>query len=302
MVIIVEVFWQVIAPIFLVAGAGYFLARKLNLRPHGLSKAAFYVFTPCLLFDTLSGTTLSAGELGQLVLFAVLTIAGTALIAWIISRTKGYGSAQTSALVIVAMAGNAGNYGLPANRFAFGEASLEPAIVYFTINALILATVGVYLAALGRRSSRDAFRNLLKVPLTYAALAGLFVWATGLKVPVPIERATSLAAQGSIPVMVLLLGVQLARVRLRDDISRISLASAVRLIGGPLLGFLFAGLLGLTGINRQVSILEASMPTAVMATVLATEYDAEPEFTAGTVLVTTLASTITLTIVITLLR
>ena len=74
-----------------------------------------------------------------------------------------------------------------------------------------------------------------------------------------------------------------------------------KLISGPLLGFALAGPLGLSGINRQAAILESSMPTAVMATVLATEYDAAPQFTAGVVLMSTLGSIITVTAVITLL-
>lgn len=102
--------------------------------------------------------------------------------------------------------------------------------------------------------------------------------------------------------MLILLGIQLAAVRLRSDIGRISLASATKLVVSPLLGVLFAQLLGLTGVVRQAAILEFAMPTAVMATVLTTEYEAAPEFTAGTVLVSTLASIVTVSIVLAFLR
>ena len=140
------------------------------------------------------------------------------------------------------------------------------------------------------------------MPLVYAGLAGLLVWALHINVPVPIERATSLAGQAAVPVMLILLGIQLAGVRLRVDLGRIGLAAGTKLVVAPLLGVLFAQLLGLTGIVRQALVLESAMPTAVMATVLTTEYEAAPEFTAGTVLVSTLASLVTVSIVLAFLR
>lgn len=298
----IEVLWQVLTPIFLTAGAGYLLARWLGVRPQGLAKAAFYIFSPSLLFDKFSTSSLSADDMGRLAAFAILTIAGSGLIAWTLARLLHFDRVTGAAFVLCAIAGNTGNYGLPANQFAFGDAALEPAVIYYAVSTLVLSTVGIYVAARGRRTARQSLRNVLTVPLTYAGIAGLLVWATGVKLPLPVERFANLTGQAAIPVMLVILGMQLAQVRLRDDLGPISLAAATKLISGPLLGIFFAGLLGLTGISRQAAIVEASMPTAVMATVLATEYDAAPRFTAGVVLVSTLASLVTVTLVLIYLR
>lgn len=297
-----EVLWQVLTPIFLTAGAGYLLARRLNVRPQGLARAAFYIFSPCLLFDKFSHSSLSADDLGRLALFAILTIAGSGLIAWGLSRLLHLDRVVGAAFVLCAIAGNTGNYGLPANQFAFGPDALEPAVIYYAVSTLVLSTVGVYVAASGRRSARQALRNVASVPLAYAGIAGLLVWATGVTLPLPIERFTNLAGQAAIPVMLVILGMQLAEVRLRDDLGLVTVAALTKLISGPLLGVFFAGLLGLSGVARQAAIVEASMPTAVMAIVLATEYDTAPRFTAGVVLVSTLASLVTVTLVLTYLR
>jgi hypothetical protein len=298
----VEVLWQVLTPIFLAAGAGYLLARRLNVRPDGLGKAAFYVFTPCLLFDKFSHSNLSADDLGRLALFTTLTIAGSGLIAWTLARLLHFDRVTGAAFVLCAIAGNTGNYGLPTNQFAFGDAALEPAVIYYAVSTLILSTVGVYVAASGRRTARQALRNVLSVPLVYAGMAGLLVWATGAPLPLPIERFAGLAGQAAIPVMLVILGMQLAGVRLRNDIGRVSVAAATKLLSGPLLGLFFASLLGLSGITRQAAIVEASVPTAVLAMVLATEYDTAPGFTASVVMVSTLASLVTMTLVLITLR
>jgi hypothetical protein len=298
----IEVLWQVLAPIFLTAGAGYLLARQLAVRPQGLAKAAFYVFSPCLLFDKFSQSSLSADQMGRLALFATLTIAGSGLIAWTLARLLRYDRVLVAAFVLCAIAGNTGNYGLPTNQFAFGDAALEPAVIYYAIGTLVLSTAGIYVAASGRRTARQALRNVLSVPLAYAGLAGLLVWSTGIAVPLPIERFAGLAGQAAIPVMLIILGMQLADVRLRENLGPISLATAVKLLAGPLLGVLFASLLGMSGITRQAAIVEASVPTAVMAIVLATEYDTAPRFVAGVVMVSTLVSLVTMTLVLIYLR
>lgn len=298
----IAVLWQVLAPIFLTAGAGYLLARRLDVRPQALAKVAFYVFTPCLLFDKFSQSSLSADDLGRLALFALLTIAGSGLIAWTLARLLRFDRVTGAAFVLCAIAGNTGNYGLPANQFAFGDAALEPAVIYYAMSTLVLSTVGIYIAASGRHTARQALRNVLSVPLAYAGVAGLLVWATGLTVPLPIERFASLAGQAAIPVMLIILGMQLAAVRLRDDLGRVTLAAVTKLVSGPLLGVFFAGLLGLSGITRQAAIVEASVPTAVMAIVLATEYDTAPRFAASVVMVSTLLSLVTVTLVLVYLR
>jgi hypothetical protein len=74
--------------------------------------------------------------------------------------------------------------------------------------------------------------------------------------------------------------------------------SLTRLVGGAVVGLLFATLLGLQGVTRQVAIVEAAMPTAVMASVLATEFDGDAELVSSVVLISTLLSLITLPILL----
>jgi predicted permease len=70
----------------------------------------------------------------------------------------------------------------------------------------------------------------------------------------------------------------------------------------PVIAVGLAALLNLSGPARQAGILEASMPTAVISTLIANEYQAEPQLVTGTVLLSTLLSPITLSIIIALLQ
>jgi hypothetical protein len=75
----------------------------------------------------------------------------------------------------------------------------------------------------------------------------------------------------------------------------IGLAVFLQLVVTPLVGLGFAGLMGLSGVTRQAAVLEAAMPTAVITTVLAVEYDLDAAFITSVVIVSTLLSPLTLT-------
>ena len=62
-----------------------------------------------------------------------------------------------------------------------------------------------------------------------------------------------------------------------------------------------AALIGLQGLNRSTAIIEASMPTAVITTVLATEFELSGPVVTSVVAFTTLLSPLSLSIVIQLL-
>ncbi len=101
--------------------------------------------------------------------------------------------------------------------------------------------------------------------------------------------------------MLLLVGVQLAKTSSAGELKVIGLATFVRLVAAPAVALVLAAWLGLTGVTRQVCVTQASMPTAVTTTILATEFEAEPQFVAGVVFVSTLVSVITLTLLLALI-
>jgi len=136
------------------------------------------------------------------------------------------------------------------------------------------------------------------MPLAYAAILGLAYNALHLTLPEPILRALDLAAAAALPVMLVNLGLELARAKLQDYEWRVFLATGIRLFIAPVIAIAIAALLGMQGLTRSVSVIEASMPTAVMASLVATEFQTRSEFVTSVVFLTTLGSTITLTLLL----
>ncbi len=301
MISFLGVAYNVLSPIFLIIGVTVLLDRRFVLDPRVFSRAVIYLFSPCLVFGGIAGSDLKADELGLILAMAALSSLLMALVGWGETRLFRFDRKVGSAFVLSVVSVNAGNYGLPLNDFAFGQAGMQRAIVFFVVTAMISNTLGVYLASRGTASVRRSLLNVLMVPLPYATVLGFIINMRNVALPVPLDRAVTLLGQAAVPGMLIVLGLQLSRSSIKGRMGPIWLATITRLGVAPLIAFLLAALLGLSGLARQVSIIQASMPTAAMAGVLATEFNSDAEFTTAVILVSTLVSIITLGILLTLL-
>jgi predicted permease len=98
--------------------------------------------------------------------------------------------------------------------------------------------------------------------------------------------------------MLIMLGIQVSRISHQGKWGIMIGASFIKLVGGDAIGLLFALLLGLSGVTRQTAIVEAAMPTAVVAGVLATEFNSDARLVSSIILLSTLLSVLTLPFVI----
>lgn len=298
----VEIFLNHIAPIFLSASTGFVLGRRLRPDLKTVSRLAFYVFSPCLVFASITHTDIQGAELGRIALFTlgvVLTMTALAFATGLALRLE---RPTLAALVIAAVFVNGGNYGLAVNKFAFGDQALARAVLYYIFSTLGVYTLGVIVAASGRPSAsvwRAMGLALISLPSTYALAAAGLLRLAGWSLPTVLDRPISLLSQAAIPVMLVLLGLQIAEAHERgwprNRLGLILVAALLQLVIAPLVGLGLANTLSLTGVTRQAMVLEAAMPTAVITTLLAVEYDLDVAFVTGTVVLSTTLSPLTLT-------
>ena len=293
-----DVFVNNILPIFLVAGLGFALRRVWQVDKQAISRAVFYVLSPYLLFSSLVNAVVPPQELIRLAWFAVISLSLMAGISWVVGRVLRFQPEETAVLMLAAMFSNSANYGLPLNQLRYGETGVAHAIPYVIVSTVLVYTVGVLIASAGRRPWREALSGLARLPILYVVVVALIIYGFQIKLPLFFIRGVKLAGDGALPVMLLVLGMQMADIR---QIARWRLtipAVAMRLVVGPVAGALTVLGLGLMGQSRASSLLEASMPIAVVTTILATEYDLYPEAIAGMVVLSTLLSPFTITAVI----
>jgi predicted permease len=299
---LLAIFVQNILPIFIVAGIGFLVVRYLGADVRTLSRVTLYVLTPCLIFNVLVTSDVSADEFGRLTLFALGTILGIGLIAWLVTRALRLDRVMTSAFIVVVMFANGGNFGLPLTLFVFGQEALARAAIYFVVSVVLTYTIGIFLASSGRRSVGEALSSVLRIPNIYAAAAAIVVILTGVATPSFLMRPIKLLGDAAIPVMILVLGMQLER-SVKPAVLRLAgLAVGLRLVVSALLALLLAQVLGLGGAARQAGVLQSAMPVAVITTILAVEFEVEPAFVTSVVFLSTILSPLTLTPLIALLK
>jgi predicted permease len=292
---LISLFGNNILPIFLAAGSGYLAAKKFQLAPRSLSQAAFYIFSPCLIFDILTTSQLNGSDVTRMATFAFANVALVGTMTWLIGRLLHLERRILVAVILTTMFANAGNYGLSLTLFAFDETVLAHASLYFVTMATLMFTVGTVIASLGHSSLKGAMLGLFKVPTLYAVIAALLFNHLSWQLPLPLERTVHLLGSAAIPVLMALMGIQLYYSQWNGHIKALTLSSFMRLLAAPALAIGLSFVWGLHGAARQAGILESAMPTAITTTVLATEYNVEPAFVSTVVFVSTLLSPLTVT-------
>lgn len=277
---------EIVAPVGLLGLVGFVWVRAgFEYRLEFITRLCMTLSVPALVFTALMKTEIDPAALTSVVFAAALAYGVLTLAFWGITTVLGIDRRTFLAPLIF---GNTGNVGLPLALFAFGETGLGYAVVIFAVMILWSFTFGVWMVAGGGSPAR-----LLREPIMVGTLLGaLFLWQ-GWQTPVWLTNSLDLIGQIAIPLMLITLGVAVARL----NAGRLGRALWLSLLRATVcLGVaLGAGLLfGLPPVALAVLILQVTTPVAVTSYMLAEKYGADAESVAGLVIASTLLSVITL--------
>ena len=298
-----EVFLDVILPVVLVALAAAALDRFRPIPAQPIGTIVFFLFTPSLVFHSLSGTDLPADLSFRIVGVAVIVFAAGYALSSAWSLAARHDAPLRAGLALSVTSVNAGNMGLPVTLLAFGDAGLELAVVHFVTVATLAASASVIVASMAGGSALQALKAPFKYPVLYAAIAGLVVSRAHVELPITIAAPIESLAGAAVPAMLVVLGLQLGRgLGERGDLVDTGAATVLRLVAGPVIALGATYLLGIDGLAQRVVIVLGGMPTAVFAIIIATEFGARPEFVTRSVVTSTLVSVLTLTVLVTVVQ
>ena len=153
----------------------------------------------------------------------------------------------------------------------------------------------------------------LRTPLTYSLALGialrLIPWPAALLASSGLQEISRVLmqilqylAQGTIPIVLLALGVALRPSSMKGDPRPIVIASVLKLFFVPLAAYYMAREFGLHGDQLHLPVLQCSMPTAVMASVYAAQNDLDGDKAVGIVFLTTVLSAVTVPFLLGVLR
>lgn len=298
---LLPIFLEVIAPVFALVLIGYFAAGPLGLQARTLSRYAYYLLVPAFVFDVLIDAELSLGDALTMIGYGLLIQSAAVLLAFVVARALRRPPAMVAAFVLLAGFPNVGNFGFPIIEFHLGSEALSLATVYFLVMMTSGFVIGVAAAAWVRGGRLGAVVAVLRTPAILALIPALLVNVTDLALPLALTRVTGLLGAAMVPTMLITLGVQIRSMKRSPLGLDMVTAGALRLLGGALIALVLAVPFALSGLVRDVGVIQASMPSAVLTSLIALEHDLLPEFVTSTVLFSTLASVVTLTVVLALL-
>lgn len=281
MIIFVTVL-EIVAPVFLLALIGFIWVKlDFEYRVDFVTRLAMTLAVPCLIFTALMKTEIDPNALTSLLLASVLAHAAIAAIGAL--GFWALGMRQQTYLAPFTF-GNTGNLGLPLALFAFGAEGLGYAMVIFAVSAIFSFTFGIWIVSGG-----GSLLRALKEPMVGATLLGtLFLWQ-GWQTPEFLTNTLELIGQMAIPLMLITLGVAVARLK-PGRIGQAFILAFVKYGVCAAVALAIGTALGLSDVPLAVLVLQTATPVAVTAYLLAQKYGGDPDAVAGLVVVSTLMS------------
>jgi predicted permease len=281
---------EIVAPVFLLAGIGFaWVKLGFEYRIQFVTQLAMTLSVPCLIFVSLMNTQIEPAALTALSLATVVAYGGVTLAAAAVVWGMGLNRRTYLAPLIF---GNTGNLGLPLALFAFGDAGLSYAVVVFAVMAIWSFTFGIWLVA-----GAGSFGKVMREPLVWGTLLGALFLVQGWQTPKFLTNTLSLLGQMAIPMMLITLGVAVARLT-PGGIGRAVVLSAIKLVICVAIAWTAGMYFELDHTALGVLVLQVATPVAVTSYLLAEKYGADAQSVAGLVVASTLMSVAALPILL----
>ncbi|MFD5334864.1 AEC family transporter [Streptomyces hawaiiensis] len=258
------------AVIAVVIGVGYLIGRRGYLGGGGrevLTKLAFHVASPALLFTTLAQADLSVIFSDRLLVTAMSTAAAAGVFV-AVGAARGWGVGRTTIGALCSSYVNSGNLGIPIAVYVLGDASLVAPVLLFQLVGVTPVALTVLDLVSGEEQWPLWQRLLtpLRNPIALGSLAGVAVSASGLTVPGPLMDPLTLIGNMSVPAVLLAFGISLrgSTLPLRGaERAPVLLAVTLKAVVQPLVAWaLAAGVFGLDGASLLDVVVTSALPAA----------------------------------------
>ncbi|MDU0205294.1 MULTISPECIES: AEC family transporter [Paenibacillus] len=289
-----------IVPISIMIAIGAVMYRAFHLDIKTLSKLNFYVFSPAIVFVKLYESEMNLNVILQVLLFFALFFSLLFAVIEIYIRIRKMKRGMRIAMRNSVIFYNSANYALPLNQTVFGgnAYTLSIQIIIMIMQNLIPNTYGIYTLNAHKSTWKATMKTILSLPVIYAIPIALLLRYFHLPVPSSIHLPLTYISNAFMATALLTLGVQLGGMKWEFHFSNVAVSNILRLIAGPLLGFLVVWMLGINGLTAQALVLSCAVPTSLSSVLLAIEYENEPEFSSQAVFTSTLFSMFTIPVVI----
>lgn len=292
-----------VLPVFALIGVGYLAGARGVLDAavtDALNLFVVWLALPALLFGATARMTFADVDHPG---FAFATGAGIALtfaLSMLLDRGGGKRLADRTIEGLDAAYGNTGFLGIPLGLALFGPAILPALVISVLLTACLLFALAIVMIEVDLAGAPDlgrtllrAFRSLARNPLLVAPVAGGAYAATGLALPLPVDRFVTLLGAAAGPCALVTIGLFLHQQRERANPREVARLVALKLVAQPLLTLAVAVLVPMPRPWFGMALILAALPTGTGPFMLAKLYNREAAATSSAILVSTVLSVLT---------
>jgi predicted permease len=233
-----------------------------------------------LLLHPVDITLLYAPSIYLIIVIFVLILSAL-FAAKLFKKKKEYSIAMVAAVI-----GNTGNLGIPLNIAIFGEASIPYTTIVNLVNVFVVYTIGVYFYSRGNFDVKTSLKNIVKLPILWAAMLAIFLSVNGYKPSKEIMNMLMMGAYASMTMQLFLFGIYLYGTKIREINRKLIIwVMAFKFILLPITAFSLLYFIELDAMIKGVIFLELMMPLAVANVNLASLYDCEPKLVTALVFI-----------------
>lgn len=294
-----------IISIVLMIGLGYFLKRidflsEKDIDP--LNKIVMYILMPCMIFSALYSADMSLLPTLGILPFVILTASiGSGVISYIVLKRLHYDDKKIWSVLVTVMIANTAFMGYPVNLGVYGHPGFLRAIFCDLATTCMFLLLSFVLVLKFGGTVKRAFREILLFPPLWAVVLGISFNLLNIPIGPVLDKTVNYLADGAIPLIMISLGLSIELGGLARSKAMVIFTSIVKLGVFPLIALIVVSLLGLTGLQHDVGIIESAMPSGMLSLLLAITYKLDYELTSDCILINTVISLITLPIIMTLL-
>jgi len=218
-------------------------------------------------------------------LIVVVALIMSALFAHrLFSDKKEYSIAMVAALI-----GNTGNLGIPLNIAIFGESSIPYTTVVNLVNVFVVYTIGVFYYSRGSFDVRTSLKNILKLPILWAAIVAIILSVNGYTPDKAIMKMLMMGAYASMTMQLFLFGIYLYGTKIKElNTLLISWVITFKFLLLPLIAFVVLAFITMEPMIKGIIFVELLMPLAVANVNLASLYECKPRVVTALVFITSL--------------
>ena len=261
-----------------------------------LNNIIIYLTMPALIFRAVFESRILLSLL-KIPLVALAIAALSMGVAYIVGRFLHLKRPTFGAFLLVAAIGNTGYLGYPLTLQLCGIGNLVKA-VFYDLSGTVVFTFTIGLLVAQRYGQGNGKVNIIKEVFTFPPLIGLLVALVvkglGIGLPNFLTDTIGFLAGATIPLVMLTIGLSLELTEVRTYALAIAVVVLIKLVVAPIVAMLGGNILGMSGSDLGIMVLEASMPSFLLSLVVGLRYGLDTDFLPAAIVVTTMLSMITI--------